>query len=287
MAAKNNLKPKPYAKNNIDRWIHLTGHELKSLDEYTRDQIRALASKYGVKRYSSYKDMTELAKVVSETEGFKQAGKKEGYKTIFEKIKQETNGESKSLLWYRSKLKSLAVSIQKEPSRMTEQEKFDSIGTLVNQDKNINRRVIFPGHLCFFEYKAETEDLLYYDKYPLVYILKTEGGAFYGANLHYLEPKKRLIVINKLSEGHIDIPKVIIHKYLYKRCKSLFLDLAKQEWVTASALPVEDFVLMKGDGKIEYPKEYVWEEINQYWTDRIKGTRIIKGSNRKDIERVK
>jgi hypothetical protein len=48
MAAKNNLKPKPYAKNNIDRWIHLTGHELKSLDEYTRDQIRALASKYGV-----------------------------------------------------------------------------------------------------------------------------------------------------------------------------------------------------------------------------------------------
>jgi hypothetical protein len=218
---------------------------------------------------------------------FKQAGKKEGYKTIFEKIKQETKGESKSLLWYRSELKSLAVSIQKEPSRMNEQEKFDSIGTLVNQDKNINRRVIFPGHLCFFEYKAETENLLYYDKYPLVYILKTEGGAFYGANLHYLEPKKRLIVINKLSEGHIDIPKVIIHKYLYKRCKSLFLDLAKQEWVTASALPVEDFVLMKGDGKIEYPKEYVWEEINQYWTDRIKGTRIIKGSNRKDIERIK
>lgn len=287
MAAKNNLKPKPYAKNNIDRWIHLTGHELKSLDDYTRDQIRALASKYGVKRYSSYKDMTELAKIVSETEGFKQAAKKQGYKTIFEKLKEETNGESKSLIWYRSKLKSLAVSIEKEPSRMNEQEKFDSIGNLINQDKNFNRRIIFPGHLCFFEYKAETEDLLYYDKYPLVYILKTMGGAFYGANLHYLEPKKRLIVVNKLSEGHIDIPRVIIHKYLYKRCKSLFLDLAKQEWVTASALPVEDFVLMKGDGKIEYPKEYVWEEINQYWTDRIKGTRIVKGSNRKDIERIK
>jgi hypothetical protein len=43
---------------------------------------------------------------------------------------------------------------------------------------------------------------------------------------------------------------------------------------------------MKGGGKIEYPKEYVWEEIDQYWNDRIKGTRIVKGSNRKDIERV-
>ena len=288
MAAKNNLKPKPYAKNNIDRWIHLTGHELNSLDEYTRDQIRALASKYGVKRYSSYKDMTELAKIVSETEGFKQAGKKEGYKTIFEKVEEKSEGEGKSLRWYRSTLKTLSTSIQTEPSRMNEQEKFDSISALVNQDQNVNRRRVFPGHLCFFEYKAETESLPYYDKYPLVYILKVEGAAFYGANLHYLDPRnKRKIVIEKLQDGKIDIPKVIIHKYLYKRCKSLFLDLAKQEWIKASALPVEDFVLMKGGGKIEYPREYVWEEIDQHWNDRIKGTRIVKGTNRKDIERVK
>lgn len=275
MAAKNNLKPKAYAKNAIDRWNHLTGHELKSLDEYTRDQIRALASKYGVKRYSSYKDMTELAKVVSETEGFKQAGKKEGYQTIFEKIKEKTKGEGKSLTWYKSTLKTLSSSIKAEPSRMNEQEKFDSISALVNQDQNVNRRRVFPGHLCFFEYKAETPDLPYYDKYPLLYVFKVSGGEFYGANLHYLAPKKRLIVVNKLEKGQVDIPKVIIHKYLYKRCKSLFLDLAKEEWVTASALPVEDFVLMKGGGKIEYPKEYVWEEIDQHWNDRIKGTRII------------
>jgi len=275
MATKNNLKPKAYAKNAIDRWNHLTGHELKSLDEYTRDQIRALASKYGVKRYSSYKNVTELAKVVSETEGFKQAGKKEGYQTIFEKIKEKTKGEGKSLTWYKSTLKILSSSIKAEPSRMNEQEKFDSISALVNQDQNVNRRRVFPGHLCFFEYKAETPDLPYYDKYPLLYVFKVSGGEFYGANLHYLEPKKRLIVVNKLERGQVDIPKIIIHKYLYKRCKSLFLDLAIQEWVTASALPVEDFVLMKGGGKIEYPKEYVWEEIDQHWNDRIKGTRIV------------
>jgi hypothetical protein len=286
MAAKNNLKPKAYAKDNIDRWSYLTGYELNSLEDYTRDQIRALASKYGIKKYSSYKDMKELAKVVSETQEYKEAGKK-SYKTIFEKVKDLAKGESKNLRWYRSTLTTLSAGIQSEPSRMNEQEKMDSISALVGQDQNVNRRRIFPGHLCFFEYKAETEDLKYYDKYPLVYILKVSGGEFYGANLHYLEPKKRLIVVQKLEAGVIDIPKKIIHKYLNKRCKSLFLDLAKQEWVTASALPVEDFVLMKGDGKFEYPKEYVWEEMNQYWTDRIKGTRIIKGTNKKDIERVK
>jgi hypothetical protein len=286
MAAKNNLKPKAYATDNIDKWSYLTGYELNSLEDYTRDQIRALASKYGIKRYSSYKDMKELAKAVSETQEYKEAGKK-SYKTIFEKVKDLANGESKNLRWYRSTLNTLSAGIQSEPSRMNEQEKMDSISALVGQDQNVNRRRIFPGHLCFFEYKAETEDLKYYDKYPLVYILKVSGGEFYGANLHYLEPKKRLIVVQKLEAGVIDIPKKIIHKYLNKRCKSLFLDLAKQEWVTASALPVEDFVLMKGDGKFEYPKEYVWEEMNQYWTDRIKGTRIIKGTNRKDVERVK
>ena len=274
MAAKNNLKPKQSAINAIDRWSYLTGYELNSLSEYTRDQIRALASKYGVKRYSSYKDMTELAKVVSETEGYIKAGKK-SYQTIFEKVRAATEGESKSLGWYQSKLKSLSAGIQREPSRMNEQEKYDSIDALVNQDQNVNRRRVFPGHLCFFEYKAETESLPYYDKYPLVYIFKISGGEFWGASLHYLEPKKRLIVVNKLEKGQIDIPKKIIHKYLYKRCKSLFLDLAIQEWVTASALPVEDFVLMKGGGKIEYPKEYVWEEMDQYWNDRIKGTRVV------------
>jgi hypothetical protein len=275
MASKNNLKPKSYAKDAIDRWSYLSGHELPSLSHYTRDQIRALASKYGIKRYSSYKDMTELAQAVSETEGFKQAGKKQRRLTIFEKIKEETEGEAKNLLWYKAKLKTLSASIQTEPSRMNEQEKFDSIGALVNQDQNVNRRKLFLGHLCFFEYKAETPSLPYYDKYPLLYVMKVSGGEFWGANLHYLEPKKRLIVVNKLEKGQIDIPKKIIHKYLYKRCKSLFLDLAIQEWVTASALPVEDFVLMRGGGKIEYPKEYVWEEIDQYWNDRIKGTRVV------------
>ena len=184
MAAKNNLKPKQNAINAIDRWSYLTGYELNSLSEYTRDQIRALASKYGVKRYSSYKDMTELAKVVSETEGYIKAGKK-SYQTIFEKVRAAAEGESKSLGWYQSKLKSLSAGIQAEPSRMNEQEKYDSIGALVNQDQNVNRRRVFPGHLCFFEYKAETPTLPYYDKYPLLYILKVEGGEFRNLYLMY------------------------------------------------------------------------------------------------------
>jgi hypothetical protein len=287
MIAKNNLEPKANAKNNIDRWGHLTGHELDSLQNYTRDQLRAVALKYGIKN-ASRKTGEEVIKLLNESKDYIKAGKK-SYQTIFEKVKEKAEGEGRSLTWYKSTLKTLSAGIQTEPSRMNEQEKYDSIAALVNQDQNVNRRRVFPGHLCFFEYKAETPTLPYYDKYPLVYIFKVSVGEFWGANLHYLRPTetRRMTVINKLMEGKIDIPKKIIHKYLYKRCKSLFLDLAIEEWEEASALPVEDFVLMRGGGKIQYPKDYVWEEIDQYWNDRIKGTRVVKGLNRKDIERVR
>jgi hypothetical protein len=70
---KNKLQPKPYAKDNVDRWSRLTGYELDSLDDYTRDQIRALASKYGVKRYSSYKDKEKLIEAIKDTVGYQQA----------------------------------------------------------------------------------------------------------------------------------------------------------------------------------------------------------------------
>ena len=70
---KNKLQPKPYAKDNVDRWSRLTGYELDSLDDYTRDQIRALASKYGVKRYSSYKDKGKLIEAIKDTDGYQQA----------------------------------------------------------------------------------------------------------------------------------------------------------------------------------------------------------------------
>jgi murein DD-endopeptidase MepM/ murein hydrolase activator NlpD len=49
---KNTLVPKPYAKNNVDRWSRLTGYELDSLADYTRDQLRSIAYSYGIKNAS-------------------------------------------------------------------------------------------------------------------------------------------------------------------------------------------------------------------------------------------
>jgi len=281
MAAKNNLQPKKNFKNNIDKWSHLTGKELP-IEEYTRDQIRALAATYGIKSYSSFTQpelIQKLLKIFEEEE--------QSFKTIFELLKEKAGGKARSISWYKTNLNSLASKFKKDPEKIIKQELLDNLDREEFHDENLRTKRVYQGHLIFFNYKAETESLPYYDKFPLVYVLSVAGKYFYGANLHYVMPQKRLKIIQKILNGRVDIPKKIIHKYLNERCESFFLDLAKVEWETAVLLPVEDFVLMRGGGKFPYDKELVWEEMKQYYNDRLLGDRIVKGKSKTDIKRVK
>lgn len=206
------------------------------------------------------------------------------YQTIFEKVSAATNGEKKPMSWYKDKVKSLASTYETEPDKVIREEKRDKSDD--SQDENILRKSVKDGHLYFFEYQAKSKWLPYYDKFPLVYIIKGMGEEFYGANLHYIKPKERVKVIQKLERGLIDMPRSIVHKYIKNHCKSLFLDLAINEWETSIFLPVEDFVITKGSGKIPYDRELVWEETNS--KDRIKAQRIIKGYGKQsDKEMVK
>jgi len=207
--------------------------------------------------------------------GFGNTPEKNKYETIFEKVSKATKGEQKTLTWYKDKVRSLAGEYKKEPDKLQKKEKQDSKEE--TQDENILRKTVRVGHLYFFEYKAKMKYLPYYDQFPLVYVLKIDGDAFYGANLHYLKPKKRVKVIQKLERGLIDMPRGIIHKYINGHCKSLFLDLAISEWQTSILLPVEDFVRTRGSGKVPYDRDLVWEEIEEKESDRVKATRIIKG----------
>ena len=51
-------------------------------------------------------------------------------------------------------------------------EKSDNVGAVEDQDANELRRYPVQGHLYMFEYKAKMSYLKYYDKFPLVYVIK-------------------------------------------------------------------------------------------------------------------
>ena len=201
-----------------------------------------------------------------------------GYQTLFEKINAKAQGQKKTLTWYRNAVKSEASSYKKNFDKYVLNEKSDDIGAVEDQDANELRRYTVQGHLYMFEYKAKMKHLKYYDKFPLVYVIQaTKKGEFWGANLHYMTPKRRIMATRKLMEGRIDIPKVCFHKYLQSQVDGLMIDLAITEWDTAVLLPTEEFV--KNAGKLSFPvdKEEVWSDTKDTFYDKIRGQRVVKG----------
>jgi hypothetical protein len=165
-------------------------------------------------------------------------------------------------------------------------EKKDRGGIAEEQDRNELRRHVVEGHLYMFEYKAKMRWLPYYDKFPLVYVIKSNKEEFWGANLHYLSPKRRIIATKKLMENKIDIPKACFHKYIHNHVSGLYIDLAAAEWDTAILLPTEEFVKNINGMLFPIDKEMVWEDVNETYYDKIKTRRTIKGYGTKQSKEM-
>lgn len=222
--------------------------------------------------------------------GFAQEKKttKKNYKTIFEKVKEKAGEEEQTWQWYRQTVKSMALDLKQNPDHLIRDEKKDRLDKEDVQDENRLRRFARQGRLFIFEYKAKMKYLPYYDEFPLAYVLHAAPEYFIGANLHYLHPKKRPLVIEKLQQGRIDIPRICIHKYILDHVDGFLLDLASTEWDTAISLPIEHFVKNKRGVLMPYKSSDVWAETNEKWGDRIKAKRIIKSYGKpSDIEEVK
>jgi len=122
------------------------------------------------------------------------------------------------------------------------------------------------GKMYFYFYDAKTKDKMpYFDRFPLVIPIETYRDGFLGLNLHYIHPKQRLILLDKLSAyanndnydkttklrlSYILLKRAAkvyemnacIKKYLFSNVRSRFLEISADEWDIAALLPSEDFV---------------------------------------------
>jgi len=203
--------------------------------------------------------------------------KNPGYTTLFERIEKEAAGQKRSLSWYRSAVAKEASKYKKNFEKYRVDEAADATETAEEQDQNELRKFVVEGHLYMFQYKAKMRWLPYYDRYPLVYVIKANKNEFWGANLHYMSMKKRVIATQKLLNGRINIPKACFHKYLTAHVEGLYLDLAAEEWATAILLPTADFV--KNVNGVSFPisPEVVWEDTDETFYDQIRAGRKVKG----------
>ena len=207
----------------------------------------------------------------------KKSKKNPGYMTLFERVEKQAGGQKKSLSWYRATVSKEASKYKKNFDKYRVDEAADAAGTAEEQDENQLRKFVVEGHLYMFQYTAKMRWLPYYDRYPLVYVVKASKNEFWGANLHYLSMKKRLMITQKLINGRINIPKACFHKYLTAHVDGLYLDLAAEEWATAILLPTEDFV--KNVNGVSFPisADIVWEQTDETFYDQIRAGRKVKG----------
>ena len=122
------------------------------------------------------------------------------------------------------------------------------------------------GKMYFFFYNPKLKDSLpYYDRFPLVIPIEHYPYGFLGLNLHYIHPKQRIVLLDKLSETatnsrfdertklklnyeylraatKIYEAKPCLKKYLFTNIQSRFLEISANEWDIAALLPVEQFV---------------------------------------------
>jgi hypothetical protein len=122
------------------------------------------------------------------------------------------------------------------------------------------------GRMYFFYYDPKTKDKLpYYDRFPLVLPIEQYPDGILGLNLHYIHPKQRIILLDKLSEftnnkkydkttklrlsysllkntSKIFEATPCIKRYLFSHVESRFLEIESSEWDIATLLPVSNFV---------------------------------------------
>ena len=158
-------------------------------------------------------------------------------------------GTNSARTWLRNKVKDLSPSAK---NLMNDRNRIKGNSTI--------------GKMYFYFYDPKTKDTLpYYDRFPLVIPIESYRDGFLGLNLHYIHPKQRLILLDKLSEtatnDKFDSKTKLrvnysylasaskafeatpcIKRYLFTHIQSRFLEISADEWDIAALLPVESFV---------------------------------------------
>ena len=199
--------------------------------------------------------------------------------TLFEKIKERAGDQQRSVGWYRKNLRYLAADYHNKPiQQLLTDEKADKLTDEKFQDSNMSRKMVRKGHLYLFEYKATTKYLRWYDTYPLVYVVDRTHDYFIGCNLHYINPKYRMKIIETLTkEDILNVPRDSFHKYLVENVKSgRYLDLGIDEWMTAVMLPIDNFVYIKNNKQFDVKKQEVWDDSYNKRNKRVRIKRTIE-----------
>ena len=107
------------------------------------------------------------------------------------------------------------------------------------------------GEVSLYQYSAKyAQQLPFYDRNPMTYIVAMESNAFYGVNLHYTKPSNRSGVLDYIlaDQDYTKLPG--FNKYLRSYVKGMFLQLKGEDLDKALGMRLEQFVTDLGSVEI-------------------------------------
>lgn len=173
--------------------------------------------------------------------------------TFLDLVKADKNLNPKnSYTWFQQNIRNLARS-----SNVT------AFGLLGQEEKKQVRRIlpIHIGKMVSYFYSPKGKDTLpFYDTFPLMLPFSFDGGYVTGLNLHYMHPRQRLIIFDKLQTTLTNekmrlqfswkvlttlarMPEVghCVKKYIIKNIKSNVIVFDTADYLPALFLPTESF----------------------------------------------
>ena len=108
------------------------------------------------------------------------------------------------------------------------------------------------GEVMLYQYTAKyAQQLPFYDRNPMTYIVAMESNAFYGVNLHYTAPSKRSGTLDYIIADNDFTVLPGFNKYLRSYVRGAFLHLKGSDLDKALSMRLEKFVT--DVGSIEIP----------------------------------
>ena len=158
----------------------------------------------------------------------------------------------RSARWFQDKIKGLKGTLRNQFSSTNAPKFYREAETKVNP-KVLRLRANLGDLFAYYYNPKHRMTLPYYDQFPLVMLIGYEKDTFLGLNFHYLNPRLRAILLDrvtaKVGRGIINWAKIskikqvepCVKRYRYDHIVRKVIPIEEQEQELAVFLPLERF----------------------------------------------
>ena len=119
---------------------------------------------------------------------------------VSDAIKTGTVGQEvrRSAQWFQDKIKGLKGGLRNQFSSTNAAKFYREAETKVNPNL-LKRRAELGDLFCYYYNPKYRATLPYYDMFPMIMLIGAEKETFLGINFHYLRPKWRALLLDRVS----------------------------------------------------------------------------------------